>query len=141
MASKLNPRQMKFVEGIDGGKSLVDAYIAAGYKNSKTSYVSASQLLRNPKVIAELDDRLFTRKRTASQRFGGMIDGSTNIYIKILKMDANENPQLLSLQQKVASDVFDRSGMKPKQEVELSGEVSISLIDVLRAGREMKEGA
>lgn len=136
MADRLNPRQMKFVEGIDRGMSLTDAYRKAGYKEGPGIYTDASRLLRNAKVLAELDDRLFASKRTAQQRFGGMQDGSTNAYIKILKMNPGEdNVQLLALQQRVASDVFDRSGHKPKEELEVSGEVSVTLIDVLRKGR------
>jgi len=128
MSGKLNPRQMKFVEGIDSGQSLVGAYREAGYTKNKTAYAGASQLLRNPKVLAELDDRLFCRNRTAQQRFGPMQDGATNIYIKILKMEATaDNVQLLALQQKVASDVFDRSGHKPKEQVEYSGGFKINV--------------
>lgn len=124
---KLNPRQRKFVENIEEGMSLIDAYIGAGYKDKKPGvYSCASQLFRNPKILEEFDNRLFGRKRAAQQRFGGMTDGSTNVYIKILKLKADLDPKLLELQRKVAEDVFDRMGLKPKQEVEHSGAMSIS---------------
>jgi len=137
---RLTSNQLRFVEGIEEGKSLIDAYISAGYKESPASYSGASRLLRNVKILAELDDRLFTRKRTAQQRFGRMQDGSTNVYINILKREPGENIQLLALQQKVASDVFDRTGHKPPEEVKHTGSMELTLIDVLRQGRAKKEG-
>ena len=138
---KLNPRQMKFVEGIETGMTLADAYRKAGYKSSdRTVYSNASQLVRNPKVIQELDNRLFGRKRAAEQRLGGMVDGATNCYLKILKLRPGEDSKLWELQRKVSSDVFDRIGLKPKEQVEHSGEIGISLLDVLKAGRAKNEG-
>jgi len=49
----LNDRQRRFVEEITKGNSATQAYIAAGY-SARGAEVSASQLLRNPKVAAEL---------------------------------------------------------------------------------------
>ncbi|KKN41986.1 hypothetical protein LCGC14_0717900 [marine sediment metagenome] len=137
---RLNPRQMKFVEGIDSGMSLADAYRKAGYKEGPGIYADASRLLRNGKVLAELDDRLFVSKRAAQQRFGKMQDGSTNVYVKILKMEPTEKDvQLLSLQQKIASDVFDRSGHKPPEQIEHSGEVGVNFLDVIMERKRQAE--
>ena len=135
----LNPRQMKFCDNTEQGMSLVQAYIQAGYKDSDAAYSSASDLLRNPKILAEMDNRLFARKRSAQQRFGSMIDGSTNVYINILKRDAGDNMQLLALQQRVASDVFNRMGLKPKDAVEHSGQFGVTLLDVIRERRKQAE--
>jgi len=128
MMNKLNPRQTKFIEGIEEGMSLADAYRKAGYKSSdRTVYSNASQLVRNPKVVEELDRRLFSRKRAAEQRLGGMVDGATNCYVKILKLSPGEESKLWELQRKVSADVFDRIGLKPKEQVEHSGEVKVHI--------------
>lgn len=47
----LTGQQAKFAENVAVGKSLVDSYRLAGYKSEgNAAYVTASQLLRNPKV-------------------------------------------------------------------------------------------
>ena len=58
MADKLNPRQMKFVDGIEKGRSLVDAYLGAGYKDGTGKRNDASRLLRKAVILAELDRRI-----------------------------------------------------------------------------------
>ena len=140
--SNLNARQLKFVENVESGMSLAAAYRAAGYKSKDSAvYANASALVRNHKVIQELDSRIFGRKRTAEQRLGVMVDGATNCYVKILKLDPGDDSRLWELQRKVASDVFDRIGLKPKKQVENSGEVGVNLLDILRARRAANEGA
>ena len=136
----LNPRQMKFVEGIEAGMSLADAYQQAGYKSTDDArYSNASRLIRNDKIIKELDDRLFGRKRAAQQRLGGMVDGSTNAYLKILKLAANDDARLLELQRRVATDVFNFIGLKPKEQVEHSGEVNINMLDLIMERKKQAE--
>jgi hypothetical protein len=67
-----------------------------------------------------------------------MSDLSTNIYIKIMQIKS-DNPEILRLQQKTASDVLDRNGHKPKEQVEHSGEVGVNLIDILKSGRAKRD--
>ena len=129
MNNKLSVQQVRFVEGIEAGMSLVDAYMNAGYKSQrKTAYQNASALIRNPKVIEELDKRMTERKRTAQQRLSSMIDGATNCYIRILKLEAKSNEKLLELQRKVAFDVFDRNAVKPKIDHELVGSLKLEFV-------------
>lgn len=134
---KFNPRQMKFVDGIEKGMSLVDAYLKAGYKAKKENgsiYTAASALFRKVHILAELAKRRSNRKDTVDQRLSTMSDLSTNVYIKIMQIDSDD-PEILRLQQKTASDILDRNGHKPKEEVEHSGEVDVNLIDMLRGIR------
>ena len=46
--------------------------------------------------------------------------------------------ELLELQRRVASDVLDRTGLKPKEQHELSGEVKVTLLDVMRERRKRR---
>src|SRR3954464_8956131 len=56
MATPLNPRQMKFVQGYLAGKPAKQAYIAAGYKSRGHAAESgADQLLRNTGVRRLID--------------------------------------------------------------------------------------
>ena len=140
--NELNPRQALFVEGIVAGKSLVDAYMDAGYETQKKyAYRPASRLVRNSLVIAELDNRLFDQKRTAEQRLGSMVDGATNVYIKILKLDPNANDRLWELQRRVADDVFDRIGAKPADQLNVTGEVkhTVTFEDMIVHARRIKD--
>jgi hypothetical protein len=136
----LNARQLRFVEGVEAGKSMAKAYRDAGYECAEEySYAMASRLIRNEKIIAELDNRLFGRKRTAEQRFGGMLDGATNVYLAILKLIPGDNAQLWELQRKVAADIFDRTECKPLQKILLqhSGQIehTLTLEDIIRHDR------
>jgi hypothetical protein len=116
---KLNPRQMKFVDGIEKGMSLVQAYLEAGYDTSRdNAYALSSRMIRNVKILAELDQRMSDRRTAVSQRLSGMSDLSTNIYIKIMQIKSDD-PEILRLQQKTASDVLDRNGHKPKEQIDL----------------------
>ena len=63
-----------------------------------------------------------------------MSDMATNAYIKIMGIESND-PEILRLQQKTATDIFDRNGHKPKDEVEHSGHVVI-VNDLAGAGDE-----
>jgi hypothetical protein len=129
MNRALKPRQRKFVDNIEAGTmSLVDAYVEAGYKDSRSKYSGASELLRKPNIVDELDRRLFNRKRMAEQRFGNMIDGSTNVYVRILKLDPKDDPKLMELQRKVAVDVFDRGGLKPPENIDHTGKMVVQFV-------------
>jgi len=130
---KLNIRQRKFIDNVMKGMSLAKAYREAGYSNKHpTDYSNASRLIRNDKILAELKERIEAHREAVSARLMSITDGATNAYIKILKLDAGDNAALIEIQRKVAQDLFDRAGLKPKekQEVELTGELSI--VDLFR---------
>jgi len=119
---RLNPRQMKFVDNIEVGMSLVDSYLGAGYKDGTGKYNDASRLLRNAGIVAELYKRTSDRKAAVGQRLSTMSDMATNAYIKIMGVKSDD-PEILRLQQKTASDILDRNGHKPKEQVEHSGTI------------------
>lgn len=141
MNSGLNPHQLRFVEAIEAGKGIGEAYLYAGYKAKKgNQYTMGSRLIRNVKVVAELDNRMFGRRKAAHQRFASMVDGATNVYIRILKMDAGTNEKLLALQAKISSDVFDRIGLKPKDEHQVDGTIdhTVSMVDLIKRATERR---
>jgi phage terminase small subunit len=58
-SSRLPTRQVKFVELVLSGESLVDAYLAAGYKspNRRTATAAASLLYNKPRIKAAIAAR------------------------------------------------------------------------------------
>ena len=128
--AELSIKHKLFVDGIQAGKSLAQAYIDAGYNVKRNSaYESGSRLLRNVKIIAELQSRFENNKIRLENVLSSMGDGAQNVYTRILRLDAGTNEKLLELQRRVAVDVFDRMGMKPveKGEVKHSGGQEISV--------------
>ena len=50
----LSDRQERFCQNLVSGMSATEAYVRAGYKTSKAAEVSASKLLRIPKISARI---------------------------------------------------------------------------------------
>ena len=124
--AELSIKHKLFVDGIQAGKSLVQAYLDAGYKTKKESaYTQASNLIRNHKIIAELQNRFENNRIRLENVLSSMGDGAQNVYTRILRLDAGTNEKLLELQRRVAVDVFDRMGMKPVEKQRVEGEIRI----------------
>lgn len=135
MKDGLNVRQMKFVDGIMQGMTLIDAYTYAGYKSkpkSQSAYTTSSQLLRNPKILEELRSRIESHKRSLQAQFVSLADAARSVYSSILQLKAGDNDKLLELQRKVAEDMFDRMGTKAEEKVKHSGQLDVTfhLFDV-----------
>ena len=146
--NELNPRQSKFVEGVISGKSIVDAYRAAGYKGKEDGnsvYACASEIFRKPRVKEEFEKRMEDKKAQAAVHLDSMIDGAKNIFIRIEKLDASNcegvDSRILEIQRKTALDVFKLNGLKPPDKTELSGKVdhNVTFIDFLKEARRRKE--
>lgn len=132
MKSKLNIRQIKFIDNLFLGMSLVKAYREAGYKGrGKSDYSDSSRLLRKANVLAELKARIEAHRETVSARLMTITDGATNAYIRILKLKAGNNPALIEIQRKVAQDLFDRAGLQPVVKVALGGDKELEPLKVI----------
>ncbi|EBQ4228008.1 terminase small subunit [Salmonella enterica] len=86
----LSPQQALFAEYVAAGKSRIEAYRLAGYQaEGNAAYVTASQLLRNPKVaryVRHLRDKF-------EQRQAATIDDLIHQYTAIANADPNELAQ------------------------------------------------
>ncbi len=96
-------------------------------------------MLRNTNILEELDNRIETRRKSVSARLMSITDGATNAYIKILNIKAKEqvgkdkkgepeyryNDKLIEIQRKVAYDLFDRAGLKPVEETNVTGSIEV----------------
>jgi len=82
----MTPKQLKFIDEYLVDFNATQAYIRAGYKG-KGAYASASKLLRNPEIKAELERRMAESRITPEQiiaRLDAMAEGK--IPTKIIEM-------------------------------------------------------
>lgn len=125
-------RQMKFIDNLFLGMSLVKAYKGAGYKGrGKSDYSDSSRLLRKANILAELKTRIEAHRETVSARLMTITDGATNAYIRILKLKARNNAALIEIQRKVAQDLFDRAGLKPVERMALGADKELEPLRVI----------
>ena len=110
----LNSRQRKFVDNLFRGMSQKEAYMEAGYEstgNAAESY--ASQLLRNPKVQRELENRHKERVTAVKGQLAHLLQGALDSYLNILECEdmSKEKARKLNLKFKVSKDILDRCGL------------------------------
>jgi len=113
--NKLSPKQEKFcLEYIKLGNG-THAYINAGY-SEKGAEVSASQLLRNPKVIARLDEL----KKEAQKEFKVdrkfLFDG----YMELIEKHKDLTPAVAKGSYDSIAKMF---GLNEADKVELTGKI------------------
>ena len=71
MGKGLNVKQLKFIDNLFVGMSQVKAYKDAGYKaEGHSAESSASEILRNPEVAAEIKKRLVDIEYRNRMRLG-----------------------------------------------------------------------
>jgi hypothetical protein len=122
---KLNPNQAKFVKLLTaGGMSRAQAYSKAyGQKNLVTARITAYQLIAtNPNVKAEIDRILEEGLAAARERLSSEADNTVD---KLLFLRDGGNKEY-TVQLGACKDILDRIGMKPKEQVEHSGEVGVN---------------
>jgi len=134
MSKPLNPKQAKFVELYTaGGMSRGQAY-AKAYDYGKTdedrenARKAAYQLIAtNIDVKAKIDELLDVKLEAVKERLMSEADATVERYF-FLREGGNSE---YGVQFQVCKDHFDRIGLKPKKEIEHSGEVNVSLLDVV----------
>ena len=134
-AKPLTPREINFCRNYAEGKTIARAYMDAGYetKKPKTASTNGGKLL-NKTVIRDEIKRQQDRMDTDVFRLK-----KANAYSAVIKQGHLIDNSTPSVEAKMVIDALDRDGHKPKEQVEHSGEVSISLIDLVKYGREKKE--
>lgn len=133
---KLNPKQAKFVELYTaGGMSRAEAYMGAyGQGNCDTARKNAYNLIAtNSDVREEIERILDEGLKGARERLKAEIDPTLEKLFDLREMGNRD----YVVQFQACKDILDRAGLKPKEEVEHSGEVNVNLLDVmlLRAKR------
>lgn len=113
--NRLNPKQEKFCQEYYKTSNATQSYISAGY-SEKGAEVSASQLLRNPKVIARLDEL----KKEAQKEFKVdrkfLFDG----YMELIEKHKDLTPAVAKGSYDSIAKMF---GLNEADKVELTGKI------------------
>ncbi len=128
---KLNPKQLKFIEGLLIGKSQYQAYKDAGFpaKNNATAMAGSSRLLRNVKIAEELNNRLEeikNRNRIHLYRISqDCLEKASDIINE--NDEAEKNTQLLKIKADLIKDILDRIGLRLAEEhnINLQGKIEM----------------
>ncbi len=119
----LSRQQQKFIENYLSGMNLTDAYIKAGYK-TKSRYVAgvnASQLMKNPKIRAVVDEAMEEQLQAARDRLNSLTGKAIEALTSLIEHGTAQDSVRLG----AAKDILDRAGLKPEKVQEHSGEIKI----------------
>ena len=123
--SELNIRQLRFIDNIFAGKDNKEAYIEAGYKGrGKSAEASSSEILRNLKVIAEIDCRLKDINTKNKVRLGRISEVGLIELLKIIR-DPLVDPKV---KVDAIKDALNRAGLELTENINLNvkGELNIT---------------
>jgi len=123
MNNKLNIRQLRFIDNLFLGKSQKQSYLEAGYQG-KNADVQASKMVRNSKIIEEINRRLNDINIKNRVRLSRISEFALSELLTLLKN--NDVDYKTKLEAIINS--LDRSGLKPTEDInlKLSGEVKVT---------------
>jgi hypothetical protein len=120
---KLNIRQQRFIDNLFSGKSQKKAYIDAGYKE-KGAEVNASRMIRNDKVLDEIDRRLKDISIKNKVRLGRISETGLSEILIIIR-DPLVDPKV---KVDAIKDILTRAGLESTENINLNvkGELKIT---------------
>jgi len=132
----LSPREVNFCRNYAEGMTIWKAYMDAGYtpKDTKSASASGSKLLRKDNIKEEVE-----RQQTRMD----------NEVLRLIKANAYNGVKCLGnlidfslphIMLSASKDALDRAGHKPPEKLEHSGEVTLNILDILKAARTRNEG-
>ncbi len=136
--SGMNVQQLKFVALLTaGGMSRAEAYMEAyGQKVKNVARRDAHQLIMtNSDVKAAIEDFKAGVLDSVRERFLSEAGDTVDKYF-FLRDGGNSE---YGIQFQVCKDHLDRIGLKPKEQVEHSGDVKITLLDIFTERRRRQE--
>jgi len=122
---ELNIRQLRFIDNLFAGKDNKEAYIEAGYKGrGKSAEASSSEILRNLKVIAEINRRLKDINTKNKVRLGRISEVGLVELLKIIR-DPLVDPKV---KVDAIKDALNRAGLELTENINLNvkGELNIT---------------
>ena len=122
---ELNIRQLRFIDNLFAGKDNKEAYIEAGYKGrGKSAEASSSEILRNLKVIAEINRRLKDINTKNKVRLGRISEVGLIELLKIIR-DPLVDPKV---KVDAIKDALNRAGLELTENINLNvkGELNIT---------------
>ena len=127
----LNPKQAKFIKlytsrGMSRSAAYMEAY---GMENPTTARQSAYRLISTNVDVKQKIDRILADGIQAAKHILE-VEAETTAE-KLIELRDYGNTEY-GVRLSACKDILDRIGLKPKDEVEHSGEVKVTLIDVIR---------
>lgn len=120
---KLTAKQARFVTGIVEGKTQVQAYLCAGYKDCKYAAVNASDVAKKPLVAAEIERQYALCWEHARRRLKKVMNEAIDTYEELVGCAKPEDKTRILL----ANSILDRVGLKPKEQVDVSSDVVVRI--------------
>lgn len=120
---RLNARQERFVQNLLLGMTLEEAYVNAGYKQSKRVRENAWQIWEKPYIRQEYE----RRKEEMYERIFDLIraEAGKNVEtIKKLRDSSKQDPVRLA----AARDLLDRGGLVPTQKHEVKQDIQFIVV-------------
>ncbi len=128
MSKGLNVKQLKFIDNLFVGMSQVKAYKDAGYKaEGHSAESSASQILRNVEVAAEIKKRLADIEYRNRIRLGRISETGLANLLKIVQDGGLEDRVKLD----AIKDALDRAGLKPVERLAIGGDKDLEPLTVI----------
>ena len=123
MSDKLSIRQLKFVDNLFVGMSQIKAYKEAGYKGKDSAaYTIASEIVRKPKIQAEIKKRLADIANRNRIRLGRISETALAQLLSLIQTSAEDRVKLDAVK-----DALDRAGLKPVEKQSLEGGLDITI--------------
>jgi len=122
----LSQQQRLFIEGVLSGKTLVGAYRDAGYtaNTDASGWSAASRLFRNVKVQAEIKRRMDEQEAIDRLRLDRIRSDAIVQLQGLIRQATNDDRVKLD----AVKDTLDRSGMKPKEQIDMKHSGGITII-------------
>ena len=123
--TRLNIKQLAFIDNLFSGMSNYKAYIASGYKAKKESVAraDASRLLTNANISAEVERR---KKEIIEQNMVRLLRMSETALKELFEIakDGSEKKGQLD----ACNSILDRAGLKAEDMISLQGREPIKVI-------------
>jgi phage terminase small subunit len=123
----LTDKQRKFADAYFELSHGTKAAIAAGYTEN-SAHVTASNLLKNPKIKDYIEELHRERRERVLQKMSAM---SEEALLTIYDLFKNADSEQVKLQ--AAKDLMDRTGFKPTDKIEnktdLNGKIEFGFVD------------
>lgn len=143
--SKLNIKQLKFIDNLFLGWSQIKAYKEAGYEaEGHSAESSASEILRNPEVAAEIKKRLADITYRNRIRLGRISETALAQLLKIIQIEdvkdkvkdkkdskSAKNPNIQRVKLDAVKDALDRAGLKPVERMAIGGDKELEPLRVI----------
>ena len=123
MKNEPSIKQLQLIDNLFVGMSQIKAYKEAGYEGKgNAGDVSASEIIRKPKVQAEIKKRLADIANRNRIRLGRISETALAQLLSLIQTSAEDRVKLDAVK-----DALDRAGLKPVEKQSVEGGLDITI--------------